>query len=302
VNSFFPWKRALRKKSLWFSCVVILGLGLVALFAPRLAPHDPYEWNFKQSLLPPAWVQDVEPYGSPDYPLGTDRSGRDVLSRMLYGTRTAFGLALGAVPLAGLLGTLVGLAAGYSGGKLDQVLHWLIDVVQSLPGILFMVIIILIMRWRMEPTWESGMLTLIVGFVAVSWAGLARLVRMQTLQLKGQPFVEAAVCLGASPLSILLRHMLPNVFHTVLAWVINNLPVVILLEAVLGYIGVGVTRAVDGGEFTTVSWGGVFFTGRSMMSRNPWLEILPALCILSLSVSFILIGDFVHEVTHPSEN
>ncbi len=295
MSAFFPWRRALRRRTLWVSLSIIVGMGLVALLAPLISPHDPYEWQIKASSLPPAWVQDVPPKGSPLYLLGTDYSGRDILSRIIYGTRTAYCLALTAVPLAALLGALAGLAAGYRGGRLDALLRWLIDVVQSLPGILFMVIIILILRYRLTPSWTSGLLTLVIGFAAISWAGLARLVRVQALQLKTQPFVEAAACLGASPLSIILRHLLPNVMHLVLAWMINNIPVVILLEAVLGYIGVGVTRAVDGLEFTVTSWGGVFYSGRSLMIRNPLTIILPALCILLLSASFIILSDSLHE-------
>ena len=108
-----------------------------------------------------------------------------------------------------------------------------------------------------------------VGFAVVAWVSLARLIRINVLQLKSQLFIEAAVGIGASPWRIMTRHLLPNVLHVVLVWIINNIPVVILLEAVLGYIGVGVTSAVDGGEFTVVSWGGMFFSGRSLMSRNP---------------------------------
>ena len=302
MTFFFPWRRALRKKSFWFSLLVILGLGIVAVLAPQLAPYDPYEGSARQSSLPPAWVQDVPPFGSILYPLGTDRYGRDNLSRLIYGTRTAFCLALMAVPLAALLGTSIGLVAGYYGGRLDELLRWLIDVMQALPGILFLVIIVLVLRERMEPSWFHGLLTLVIGYAAVSWAGLARLVRVQALQLKSQPFVEAAVCLGASRFSILVNHLFPNVLNLVLAWVINNIPAVILVEALLGYIGVGVTRAVDGGEFTTVSWGGIFFSGRSAMSRNPLMLIIPSLCILLLSASFILLADFIHESSHPSED
>ena len=284
-----------------FSLGVILGLGLVAALAPLLAPHDPYEWSTKQSSLPPAWVQDVPPKGSAIYPLGTDRYGRDILSRMIYGTRTAFCLALVAVSLATLVGTLLGLVAGYSGGRLDRLILFLGDVIQSLPGILFVVIVILVLRGLWAPSWIHGLLALALGFAAVSWVPLARLVRVQALQLKEKPFIEAAVALGASPAFILGRHLLPNVLQMILAWVVNNIPAVILLEALLGYIGVGLTSAVDGGEFSSVSWGGIFFSGRSAMSRNPLMLVLPSLGILLFSASFILLADFLHEGSHPQQ-
>jgi ABC-type dipeptide/oligopeptide/nickel transport system permease subunit len=111
------------------------------------------------------------------------------------------------------------------------------------------------------------------------------------LQIKSQLFVEAAISIGASPRRIMLRHLLPNVRHVILVWIINAIPAIILLEAVLGYIGVGVTGAIDGGEFTVVSWGGMFFSGRSALSSNLLMLIIPSLCLLLMSMSFILLAD-----------
>ena len=291
---FSSWKRALHTKVVWFSLLVMLTFGLVAALAPWIAPHDPFRWEVTQSNLPPMWVQDTPPRGMAEYPLGTDRYGRDILSRLIYGTRTAFLLALTAVSLAALIGTSVGLIAGYVGGRLDTLIMLFVDMIQSLPGIMFMVIIVLIFRNILSPTWLHGLITLVVGFAAVSWVSLTRLIRISVLQIKSQLFVEAAISIGASPRRIITRHLLPNVLHVILVWIINNIPAVILLEAVLGYIGVGVTSAVDGSEFTAVSWGGMFFSGRSSMSRNPLMLIIPSFCILLISMSFILLADFLN--------
>ena len=295
--TFFPWQRALHSKAVWFSLLVLLTFGLVAVLAPWIAPHDPYRWGPTQRGLPPMWVQDLATPGQAEYPLGTDWYGRDVLSRLIYGTRTALFLALTAVALAALIGTLVGLIAGYAGGRLDAVFIYLTDVANSLPGIMFLVIIVLIFRGALSPTWFHGMITLVVGFAAVSWVSLARLIRINVLQIRSQLFVEAAISIGASPRRIITRHLLPNVLHVIVVWVINNIPAVILLEAVLGYIGVGVTGAVDGGEFTVVSWGGMFFAGRSALTRNPLMLAIPSLCVLLISMSFILLGDFLNGIT-----
>jgi ABC-type dipeptide/oligopeptide/nickel transport system permease subunit len=295
----FPWRQAARRKTVWFSLLVMLALGLVAGLAPWLAPHDPYRWDVSRGYLPPMWIQNVPTPGRAEYPLGTDRYGRDVLSRQLYGTRTAMCLALSAVPLAALGGTLVGLVAGYAGGRLDSLIMLLTDMIQSLPGIMFLVIIVLIFRNMLAPTWLNGLITLVAGFVAVSWASLARLIRISVMQLKSQLFVEAAVGLGASPWRIIARHLMPNVLHVILVWIINNVPAVILLEAILGYIGVGVTSAIDGSEFTVASWGGMFFSGRAAMSRNPLMLIIPSLCILLISMSFILLADFLNDTARP---
>jgi ABC-type dipeptide/oligopeptide/nickel transport system permease subunit len=297
----FQWKRAWRRKTVWFSLLVMLTLGLVAVLAPWIAPHDPYRWEVTQGNLPPAWVQDTSKPGMADYPLGTDRFGRDILSRLIYGTRTAFFLALTAVPLAALIGTLAGLIAGYAGGRLDSLVMLFTDMIQSLPGIMFVVIIVLIFRSFTSPTWLHGLITLVVGFAAVSWVSLARLIRINVLQIKSQLFVEAAISIGASSWRIITRHLVPNVLHLIMVWIINNIPAVILLEAVLGYIGVGVTSAVDGSEFTAVSWGGMFFSGRSVLSRNPLMLAIPSLCILLISMSFILLGDFLNETTRQEQ-
>jgi ABC-type dipeptide/oligopeptide/nickel transport system permease subunit len=295
MMNFLPWQRVRRRKTAWFSLLLMLVLGLIAVLAPRLAPHDPFQWGVSRSSLPPMWVQDTVAPGMAEYRLGTDRFGRDILSRQLYATRTAIFLALTAVPLAALIGTLIGLTAGYAGGRFGALILLFTDMINSLPGIMFVVIIVLIFRNLLPPTWLGGLFTLVIGFAAISWVSLARLIRINVLQIKPQLFVEAAVGIGATPWRIVTRHLLPNVLHVIVVWIIINIPAIILLEAMLGYIGVGVTSAVDGSEFTTVSWGGIFFSGRSMLSSNPLMLVIPSLCILLLSMSFILLGDVLNE-------
>ena len=295
--TFFPWKRALRSARVWFFLAVMLTLGLIAGLAPLIAPHDPYRSSIKQPRLPPMWVQGVSRPGVPEHPLGTDRYGRDILSRMIYGARTAFFLALTAVPLAALIGTLIGLIAGYAGGRLDTWILFFIDMVNALPGIMFVVIIVLIFRNMLTPTWLHGMITLVIGFAAIGWVSLARLIRINVLQIKSKSFMEAAVALGASPWRMITRHLFPNVLHVIMIWIVNNIPAVILLEALLGYIGIGVINAPEGGEFTVVSWGGMFFSGRASLSANPLMLTIPSVSILLISMSFILLGDFLNSIT-----
>ena len=303
MTTFFPWKRTLRSKTVWFSLIVMLALLLVASLAPWLAPHDPYEAGLAltRSYLPPAWVKNAASPGQAEFLLGTDRYGRDILSRLIYGTRTAIFLALGAVGLAALIGTAVGLISGYAGGRLDAVIVYFIDTINSLPAIMFMVIVILILRNKLSPSWFHGLVTLVIGFAAVGWVSLARLVRINVLQIKSQTFMEAAHALGAPTRTILARHLLPNVGHVIVVWIINAVPAVILLEALLGYIGVGVTSAIDGGEFTVVSWGGMFFYGRSAFVRNPLALAVPSILILLISMSFILLGDYINSITRHAQ-
>jgi peptide/nickel transport system permease protein len=294
---FNPSKKALRSRTVWFSLIVMLSFTLVAVSAPWIAPHDPYRMELSQSYLPPMWSQNPVKPGNSEYPLGTDRDGRDILSRLIYGTRTAVVLALVAVPLAALIGTVVGIYSGYAGGWPETLLMRLTDVINSLPGIMFLVVVVLILRDLFAPTWLNGMITLIVGFAAVAWVGLARLIRSSVLQLNGKEFIEAARSLGASPRQVITKHLIPNVMHLIVVWMIINIPAVILLEALLGYIGIGVTSSVDGAEFSVISWGGLFFAGRSALSRNPFILVIPSLCILLISMSFVLLGDYLSEGT-----
>jgi ABC-type dipeptide/oligopeptide/nickel transport system permease subunit len=276
-----------------FGLVIIAAFALVALFAPLLAPHDPYASSFKQSDLPPMWVQQPNNPGEAAHPLGTDMLGRDIFSRYLYGVRTTFILALGSIPLITIFGTLIGLCAGYLGKRVDAVITSILDILQSLPGIMFVVIMVLGLRSTFKPTWINGCITLIISYSLIGWVGLARIIRVTVLQIKTQLYIESAISIGASPWRIISRHIFPNVSHLVIVWVINNFPAIILLEAILGYIGVVITRAVGGNDFSVVSWGGLFYAGRAAISYNPTLLLVPSLSLLLLSMSFILVGDHI---------
>ena len=279
-------------KSLVFASLVIVGFATLALLAPLIAPHDPNRFGFGNSDLPPMWVHNNYISGSADHPLGTDALGRDIFSRYLYGIRTSLMLIVCAIPITAVLGTFIGLISGYFNRKLDGILVTIMDIIQSLPGIMFSVIMVLILRKSFTPSWFSGILTLVIGFSAVGWVGLARMIRAEVLRLKSMLFFEAAVAVGASNWRIITKHLFPNIAHLVLVWVINNIPAIILLEAVLGYIGVSVTSSSTGSDFTVVSWGGLFYAGRSALSRNPMILFVPALSLLLLSMSFVMIGDY----------
>lgn len=279
-------------KSYIFALVVITCFIIVSTIAPWLAPHDPNVRSFKTSDLPPMWVHNNVISGTVEYPLGTDRLGRDVFSRYIYGIRTAVFLAALAIPITALLGILIGMVSGYYGGKIDSILVLVMDIVQSLPGIMFIVVMILILRNRFTPSWFSGCMTLIIGFSAVSWVGLARMIRAQVFQLKNELFFEAAIGLGASNWRIITKHLFPNISHLALVWIANNVPTIILLEGILGYIGVSLTSPVADNDFTVMSWGGLFYAGRSTLSSNPMILLVPAASLLLLSMSFVLIGDY----------
>lgn len=302
-RSVRPLRRGevLRSKVVWSSLALMATFVLIAALAPHIAPHDPYRWDPKLASLAPAWQEPAPAPGAPVYLLGTDRYGRDVLSRLIYGTRTALVLAFVAVPLAAVIGTTAGLIAGYKGGRVDAAIRLVIDIFQALPAIMFVVMIVLVFRGILTASWLHGLMTLVIGYVLVSWAGLARLVRVSVQQTKTQLFVEAAISTGARGRRIILRHLLPNVSHIIWVWMINNVPAIILLEALLGYVGVGLTAAVDGSEFTAVSWGGLFYSSRAALRSNPLMLLLPALGVLLISMSFILVADVLSGQTGSHE-
>ena len=293
MNSPLVRKRLSTSRAYIFGLFIIAVFTIVALFAPLLAPHDPYASSFEQSDLPPMWVQKGNNPGEFDHPLGTDMLGRDTFSRYLYGVRTTFVLAMSAIPLMAIFGTLMGMLAGFLGKKTDQLITAIMEILQSLPGIMFVVITILILRNTLKPSWINGCITLIISYSVIGWVGLARIVRINVLQIKSMLYIEAATCIGVSPWRIITRHILPNVSHLVIVWIINNIPAIILMEAILGYIGVAVTRAVGGNDFSVISWGGLFYAGRAAISYNPTLLLVPSLSLLLLSMSFILVGDHI---------
>ena len=170
-------------RSLVIGLTIIGIFGLIAILAPILSPFNPYQTGFTNSDYPPMWVENPVRSGTPIYPLGTDRLGRDILSRYLYGVRTSFVLVLAAIPFPAIFGLFIGLIAGFFGEKIDNVITYVMDITQSLPGIVFMLIIVLIFRSEFEPSWLSGTLTLTVGFSAIAWVSLARMVRASVLQL-----------------------------------------------------------------------------------------------------------------------
>ena len=292
MNTSLPSRRKSLPKSVIFAFFVIAFFCVLAILAPVISPNDPDERGFTNADLPPMWVHNAYISGTVEHPLGTDMLGRDILSRYLYGVRTAMVLIVLSIPFTALLGTLIGMLSGFYNRRMDAFLVAIMDILQSLPGIMFTVAVILILRKLLPPTWFSGVLVLVTGYSVISWVSLARMVRAEVLRLKSMLFFEAAVSLGATNKRIITRHLFPNIAHLVLVWVINNVPAIILMEAVLGYIGVNLSTSVSENEFTIVSWGGLFYTGRSTLTRNPMLLFVPALSLLLLSMSFVLIGDY----------
>jgi ABC-type dipeptide/oligopeptide/nickel transport system permease subunit len=287
-----PW-------GVWVSGLIVVLMTLVALFAPQISPYDPTRMEIGQSNYPPAWYNTPSRVGHAEHILGTDRFGRDIYSHVIHGARAAMFLVLITIPLTVVIGLSVGIIAGLGDKRTEGVFLGLTNVLSAVPAFMFMVIIIFIVRATPTGLVFGGLITLTLAFALVSWVSLARLVYSSVLKIKQREFMEAARCLGAGRFHQIFKHILPHVSHLVIVWVVNSIPAIILLEALLGYIGIQILQQTDGSTFQDLSWGGLIFMGRSNLSRNPFMLLVPTLCILVLSMSFSILGEYFQERLNP---
>jgi ABC-type dipeptide/oligopeptide/nickel transport system permease subunit len=287
------------RMGVWLSSLVILLMTLLAIFAPVVSPYDPRKMQLGQSSYPPAWYKTVRKDGVPEHLLGTDMFGRDILSRSIHGARAAMFLALIAIPLTVLIGVAMGVAAGIGNKFMETLFLRFTDVVSAVPAFMFAVIIVLIFRGTATGRIYGGLITLTLAFALVNWVSLARLVYTAVLRIKQLEFMEASRSLGASTGHQVFKHILPHVSHLIVVWIVNNIPAVILLEAILGYIGVQILRTSDGGSFQDLSWGGLIFMGRTQLNWNPFILLVPTVCVLVISMSFSILGEYLNERLNP---
>lgn len=283
----------------WLSIAVIVGISLIGLFAPVISPYDPTRMEAGLSYYPPAWYDTSPKRGLPDHLFGTDFYGRDILSHVIHGARAAMFLVLTAIPLAVLIGVLTGVTAGWGSRFVETIFLRMTDVISAVPAFMFAVMVILALRGTPTGAVFGGLITLTLAFALVNWAGLARLVYTAVLSVKSQAFMEASRSLGAGTGRLVFKHILPHLSHLVIVWVINNIPAVILLEALMGYVGIQILQVYDGSSFQDLSWGGLILSGRTQLNRNPFILLVPTLCILAISVSFSTFGEYLQERLNP---
>lgn len=301
------WKgvrqRLLRRRSAILGMAIVVFFSLVAILASLLAPHDPVTMGSgKQYYLPPAWVKKsaLGRVGDPRYLLGTDTVGRDLLSRLLYGTQASMFISLSAAPIVAALGVSIGLLAGYAGGWVDNLIMRICDVFYAFPSIMLYIMILFMLRRTPLGMWQNGLATLLLALISVGWVGLARLVRAITLVLKNAEFVEAAHSIGASGLHIVWRHILPNCLGAVAVWMTGTIPRMIIVEALLGYIGMSISPATDSSRaFLVTSWGGLFLEGRMAINSHPIMLLAPTVCVALVGVGFTLFGDALRDALDP---
>ena len=261
----------------------LLVVGLLvfcAIFAPLLAPHSPIEGSLGKRLIPPLGMEG----SSVEHVLGTDRLGRDTLSRLIYGAQISLAVSLVGILLTGVGGAAVGLLAGFWGAWVDTICMRLVDISLSLPGILMAVLLSVVFK----PSFKN----VVIVVIFLLWPSYARLVRGETLSLKQQEFVALARVAGCSSLTIMYRHLLPNLAPSILVLATLQVGFVIVLEASLSFLGVGIPPP-------TPSWGVMVADGRGLIEQAWWISILPGLAILVTVISLNILGDWVRDRLDP---
>jgi peptide/nickel transport system permease protein len=275
--------------------ILLLVLVLPAIFADLISPHDPLIGSLSNRLVPPVWVEadsfeiagmgTIEtPGGSWKHILGTDKQGRDVLSRIIYGARVSLTVAGLSIFIAGSVGTTLGMIAGYFGGNVDHLIMRLVDITISIPAILFALVLAVIL----QPSFQ----TVIIVIVSIFWSRYARLIRGQTLGIKNQDFIGRAKVAGASNARIIVRHVFPNVVNTIIVLATLEVGQVILLEATLSFLGAGLPRP-------TPAWGLMVANGRELLISAWWVAFFPGLAILLAVMSMNLMGDWLRDKLDP---
>lgn len=294
------WMRLFRNKASVAGLVIIIFFLILGLFAPVFAPHNPLQLNSGKDFLPPAWVEKHgSKAGSPEFLLGTDTLGRDVLSRVIYGARVS--MLVGFLPTIIILvvGTTVGMLAGFYGGRLDNLLMRLTDITYGFPDLLFFIIAIVALRDTWLGNLMNGLALLFVALAIVNWVGVARIVRGQVLSLKEKEFIEAARCIGVKDVRIMLRHLLPNALGPIIVVSAFTIPNMIITEAILGYLGLGLRPATDLSSFFVTSWGALLLEGQTAINAQPYMLLAPAVCVGLVVLAFTFFGDGLRDAFDP---
>ncbi|WP_413733870.1 ABC transporter permease [Sodalis sp. RH21] len=273
-------RHILRRPMLCLAALFIALVVLAALLAPWCAPFNPNE-QFTEGL-----TMDGAPL-SPDgtFWLGTDLLGRDLLSRLIYGARTSLLVGVAANGLAVLIGTLVGLVAGYAQGKIGGLLMRLTDLMMAFPALLLAITLAAIFQ---PSVWIVALV-----IAMVNWVQIARVIYAETTALSARDFVAVEKTLGAGPWRILAVHLLPHLVPTILVWATLGISTTVLLEATLSFLGVGV-------QPPTASWGNIIFESQTYFTSAPWLVFFPGAAIVMLSLAFNLLGDALRDVLDPT--
>jgi peptide/nickel transport system permease protein len=268
------WSTFTRNKTAVFGLILVVVITLSAIFAESIAWHDP----FKQST-----AHRLEAPGN-SYILGRDNFGRDVFARLLYAGRISLTVGISSVLLGGILGTILGVFAGYFGGSLETVLMRFIDILMAFPSLILGLVVLAVLG--------SGMLNIILAIGVVLAPGFARVVHATTLSLKREEFVEAARSVGAGPVRIMRKHVLPNTAGEIIVLASLWTASAIRIEASLSFIGLGVDPKIP-------TWGNMIREGMTQLLHAPWLSIFPGIAIFLAVLGFNLLGDGLRDILDP---
>ena len=277
----YAWRKFLRKKVAVTAAGVLAVIILAAVFAPVLAPHDPYEQFFEGLTLQGAPLPP-----SAEFLLGTDLLGRDLLSRLLYGARTSLVIGVVANGVAVLLGTFLGVIGGYVGGFIGGAVMRFTDLMMAFPALLLAI--------ALAAIFSPSLWIVALVIALVNWVWVARVIYAQTRSLAESEFIEAVRSLGASWPRILFLHVIPHLAPTVFVWATLGISTTVLLEATLSFLGIGVRPPMP-------SWGGIIYESQSYFLDAPWLVFFPGLAILVLALAFNLVGDALRDVLDPTQ-
>ncbi|MDP9932764.1 ABC transporter permease [Variovorax paradoxus] len=278
--------RLVRNPRVVIGGIVMALLLLCALFAPWLSPHDPLDQDFLAQLQPPVWSEAAPPAeaGKTPYWLGTDNLGRDVLSRLIWGARTALIVSFAATLLAALAGTALGAAAGYFGGRIDAIVSRLVDVWMAFPPVLLAVVLVALLG--------TGLTSVVIAIAVVDWTRFARVVRAETQGQRALDYVTSARMLGMSPLRILVSEVLPNVTPLLITVVTLEMGIAVVVEAILSFVGLSVASGAS-------TWGGMLGEGRLYVNQAPSLMLLPVLATMLVVLGLNALGDGLRQELDP---
>jgi len=276
------FRRLLRSPGGMLGLICTLLVVLVAIFAPVLSPHDPAKQNIVHRLKPPFWADG----GSMEYPLGTDSLGRDILSRVIYGSRVSLFVGFTATFASALLGVTLGLIAGFVGGRTDSVISRVGDVQQAIPFLVLAIAVAAILG--------PGLFNLILALVITTWVTFFRVVRGEVLSVREEQYVLSARSIGASNARIMVRYILPNVAASIIVVATLLVANMIIFESSLSFLGLGVPSSIP-------TWGRIVADGREYVVAEWWIAFFPGLAILITVLGINLLGDWLHEGLDPRQ-
>ncbi|MBO6948779.1 MAG: ABC transporter permease [Rhodospirillales bacterium] len=275
-------KRMFSHVGFMFGTIVLLGILAIAFLAPLISPHDPLDQQLARKLIPPIWHD--SPKATWVHPLGTDQFGRDYLSRLIHGSQISLLIGFAAMLISGVIGTAIGVAAGYFGGKVDMVVNFVITTRLSLPVVLVaLAVVSLVGNSLWIVIWVLGLLI---------WDRFAVVMRSTTQQVRNLDYVAAAQAIGCSTPRIIFTEIMPNIVNNLIVVATVEMAHAIILEAALSFLGLGVQPPAP-------SWGLMIAEGKNHMLFDPWLVGIPGTALFILILSINLLGDGMRDITAP---